>query len=463
MSGTTASLWGGRFQGELHPIFEQLNQSLPVDRRMALEDVQGSRAWARALGNAGVLTPTEVKTIQGALKEIASSIADGYSGIETSKAEDVHTFVEEALVRRIGPLGKKLHTGRSRNDQVATDLRLYLREQSRGLVEAVVELQRALVELAEKHWDSAIPGYTHLQRAQPVTFGHQCLAYVQMLERDRGRVEDAARRMDVCPLGSGALAGAPFPLDREAIAKDLGFAAATRNSLDAVSDRDHVIELVFACTTTMLHLSRLAEDWIFQASQEASVLRFGDSVSTGSSLMPQKRNPDALELLRGKVGRVHGDLTALITATKGLPLAYNKDLQEDKEALFDALDTTITCLQVASLCARDVRVNEQRARAANSEGFLDATDLADLLVERGVPFRDAHDRVGAAVERALADSCTLPELSVEARAELLPELEGVDLFDALSIDHILARRDVLGGTAPPQVRAEIGRWKAALK
>ena len=459
---TTAALWGGRFQGRLHPIFEGLNQSLPFDRRMALEDVRGSVAWAKAIGAAGVLASEEVTSILAALGEIHDLIAGGGSGIEISDAEDVHSFVEAELVGRVGDLGKKLHTGRSRNDQVATDLKLHLRSWAERLDAAAADLQRALVELAAAHADTAIPGYTHLQRAQPVTFGHQCLAYAHMLQRDRGRIADAAKRMDVCPLGSGALAGAPFALDREALATDLGFAAATRNSLDGVSDRDHALEFVFACTTTMLHLSRLAEDWIFQASQEAGVLRFGDTVSTGSSLMPQKRNPDALELLRGKVGRVHGDLSALITVTKGLPLAYNKDLQEDKEALFDALDTTVTCLEVAALCARDVEVDVDRARAANGEGFLDATDLADLLCERGVPFRDAHERVGATVERAVADGVTLIELSGAARAELLPELDGVDLAAALSVDRILARRDVLGGTAPDQVRAEVAWWQDRL-
>lgn len=458
----TAALWGGRFQGQLHPIFEGLNQSLPFDRRMALEDVRGSVAWAKAIGAAGVLTAEEVTSIVAALGEIHDLIAGGTSGIETSDAEDVHSFVEAELVKRVGDLGKKLHTGRSRNDQVATDLKLHLRSWAGRLDAAAADLQRALVELAAEHVDTAIPGYTHLQRAQPVTFGHQCLAYAHMLQRDRGRVADAAKRMDACPLGSGALAGAPFALDREALAADLGFSAATRNSLDGVSDRDHALEFVFACTTTMLHLSRLAEDWIFQASQEAGVLRFGDTVSTGSSLMPQKRNPDALELLRGKVGRVHGDLSALVTVTKGLPLAYNKDLQEDKEALFDALDTTVTCLEVAALCARDVEVDVDRARAANAEGFLDATDLADLLCERGVPFRDAHERVGATVERAVADGVTLAGLSDAARTELLPELEGVDLAAALSVDRILSRRDVLGGTAPDQVRAEVAWWQERL-
>lgn len=461
-SAAPASLWGGRFQGGLHPVFEGLNQSLPFDRRMIHEDLQGSAAWAKALGRAGVLEPMEVVEIETALFEIGEAVLSGETDLETSKAEDVHSFVEGELVGRIGPLGKKLHTGRSRNDQVATDLKLHLRGVIGNLVSGIAVLQASLVDLADKYADAALPGFTHLQRAQPITFGHQCLAYVEMLSRDAARLESLSERMDTCPLGSGALAGTAFAVGREAIAESLGFAGPTRNSLDAVSDRDHALELAFACTCTMLHLSRLAEDWIFLGSQEAGLLTFGDTVSTGSSLMPQKRNPDALELLRGKVGRVHGSLTALITVTKGLPLAYNKDLQEDKEALFDAVDTTAICLQVAALVAQDVTLDVERAASANSAGFLDATDLADLLCERGLPFRDAHDRVGEAVGAAIEAGTTLAGLPDSARKAILPELDGVDLEDALNVKKILDRRDVIGGTAPSRVREEVGLWKKRL-
>lgn len=456
-------LWGGRFQGALHPIFEELNRSLPFDRRFVFDDLAGSVAWARGLAGAGVLTDGERDELVVTLETIAAELAEDDSPLEVSRAEDVHSFVEEELVRRVGDLGKKLHTGRSRNDQVATDLKLHLRAAIEKIQGGIRGAQAALVELADEFHDAPLPGYTHLQRAQPVTFGHQCLAYVEMLARDADRLADASARMATCPLGSAALAGTAYPVDREALASELGFSAgATRNSLDAVSDRDHVLEVIFACTTTMLHLSRMAEDWIFLASQEAAVLTFGDTVSTGSSLMPQKRNPDALELLRGKVGRVHGALTTLITTTKGLPLAYDKDLQEDKEALFEALDTTGTCLQVAALVAQDLVFDRDRARAACGVGYLDATDLADLLVKRGVPFREAHDRVGAAVNAAIEEGVPLELLSDDARVATIPELAGVALRDELGTDALLSRRDVIGGTAAARVAAEVERWKGLL-
>ena len=456
-------LWGGRFQGALHPIFEELNRSLPFDRRFVFDDLAGSVAWARGLAGAGVLTGAERDELVATLEAIAAELKEDDSPLDASRAEDVHSFVEEELVRRVGDLGKKLHTGRSRNDQVATDLKLHLRAAIEDVRAGIHGAQAALVELAGEFHDAPLPGYTHLQRAQPVTFGHQCLAYVEMLARDADRLADASSRMDTCPLGSAALAGTAYPVDREALASELGFGSgATRNSLDAVSDRDHVLEVIFACTTTMLHLSRMAEDWIFLASQEAAVLTFGDTVSTGSSLMPQKRNPDALELLRGKVGRVHGALTTLITTTKGLPLAYDKDLQEDKEALFEALDTTGTCLKVAALVAQDLVFDREQARAACGVGYLDATDLADLLVKRGVPFREAHDRVGAAVNAAIEEGVPLERLSSDARAATMPELDGVDLAGELGTDALLARRDVIGGTAAARVAAEVDRWKGIL-
>lgn len=458
-----AALWGGRFAGGLHPVFEALNRSLPFDRRMVLEDLRGSRAWAEALRMAGVLTDAEAGEIRRGLEAVDAEVRGSEASLDESTAEDVHSFVEERLIARIGDLGKKLHTGRSRNDQVATDLRLYLRRAVREVIDAAREAQSALIELASRHAGSPLPGYTHLQRAQPITFGHQCLAYVEMLGRDKERLESAAVRFEQCPLGSGALSGVPYPIDREALAASLGFErGVTRNSLDAVGSRDHVLEVVFACLGAMLTLSRLAEDWIFLATQESGVLTFGDTVSTGSSLMPQKRNPDALELMRGKVGRVHGALTTLVTMTKGLPLAYDKDLQEDKEALFEALDTTGTCLRVAALVARDVVFDEQTARAHCTGGFLDATDLADLLVQRGVPFREAHDRIGAVVNAAVEAGTGLVDLPGDARATLLPELDGVDLADALSVDAMLARRASTGGTAPLRVLAEARAWKRDL-
>ena len=454
-------MWGGRFEGGLDPAFEAFNRSLGFDQRLLEADLVGSAAWARALGDAGVLGAEEVASLEGALEELGAELSADPSPLAASDAEDIHGFVEVALQAKVGDLARKLHTGRSRNDQVATDLKLWLRGKLGELDGAAKGLCAALVELAERTADLALPGYTHLQRAQPVTAGHHALAYAEMLARDSGRVADAAGRMDTCPLGSAALAGAAWPIDRIALALDLGFAAPTDNSLDAVSDRDHALEVIFACSLLMTHLSRLAEDWIFLASQEAGMLTLGDDVSTGSSLMPQKKNPDALELVRGKCGRVLGDLTGLMATCKALPLAYDKDLQEDKEALFDAIDTTLACVRVTTTVVGGASYDRDACRAACAKGFLDATDLADLLVQAGVPFRDAHERVGLCVRAALEQGCELSELTADKRAELLPEIE-VDLAEALSVEAVLARRDVVGGTAPEQVAAQVAAWKERL-
>jgi len=459
---STPKMWGGRFAGRLDPTFERFQASLAVDRALVSDDLAGSAAWARALGAAGVLAEGEVGRLVAALAELASELAADSAPLASSSAEDVHGFVEAALAAKVGDLARKLHTGRSRNDQVATDLKLWLRRRLQGVGAALLELQRALVALAERTAELALPGFTHLQRAQPVTAGHHALAYVEMLARDGERFADVARRLERCPLGSGALAGTAWRIEREALARDLGFSAATRNSLDAVSDRDHVLEALFAASVTLVHLSRLAEDWIFFASQEAGYLTLGDEVSTGSSLMPQKKNPDVLELVRGKAGRVIGALTGALVLVKGLPLAYDRDLQEDKQALFDALDTLESCLAVTAIAVRTARYDEARCAAACRRGFLDATDLADLLVAAGVPFRDAHERVGRAVRAALEDGCELTGLSPARRAELLPELRE-RWEDELSVAAILARRDVVGGTAPARVRAEVQRWKERLE
>ncbi len=461
MTGATHQLWGGRFAGGLAPAFEAFNCSLGFDRALLQQDITGSTAWARALGGAGVLEPAEVAELEAALGELAEEFAVDPSSLDSSDAEDVHGFVESALQRKVGPLARKLHTGRSRNDQVATDLRLFMKKRVSDLLEAQHGLAAALVDLAERSADLPLPGYTHLQRAQPVTVGHQCLAYAEMLGRDASRLVDARARFDESPLGSGALAGTAWPVDREALSHDLGFARATANSLDAVSSRDHVAELAFACSQSLVHLSRLAEDWIFHATQEAGFLTIGDSVCTGSSLMPQKKNPDALELIRGKCARVIGDLQSLLVMQKGLPLAYDKDLQEDKEALFDALDTTEACLRVTTLVVQAASYDEERCLAACQSGHLDATDLADLLVSAGIPFRDAHERVGAAVREALERGCTLPELPADRQAELWPELR-VDLTEALATHALLARRDVLGGTAPTRVRQAAAMFQQRL-
>ncbi|MDA0373843.1 MAG: argininosuccinate lyase [Planctomycetota bacterium] len=457
-----SKLWGGRFAGGLDPFFEAFNRSLPFDRRMVDEDLVGSAAWARALGRAGVLTAAEVKKLEKALATLRKRVAADPGLCERAADEDVHSFVERELGELVGTLAKKLHTGRSRNDQVATDLRLWMKRCVGDLDLAMAGLQRALVALAAKTSDLPVPGYTHLQRAQPVTAGHHALAYAEMLDRDRGRVADALRRMDRSPLGCGALAGTAFPVDRKALAEDLGFGGPTRNSLDTVSDRDHVAEVLFACSLTMVHLSRLAEDWIFLGTFESRLVRFADAVATGSSLMPQKKNPDALELIRGKCGRIAGHLQALLMTMKGLPLAYDKDLQEDKEGLFDALDQTTACVRVMTTVVETTEYDVERCRAAAATGYLNATDLADLLVLAGVPFRDAHERVGIAVRTAIEHGCELEDLPTDVLTDLMPEIPAASLRRELSVERVLARRKVFGGTAPSRVRAEVKAWQKRL-
>ena len=460
---TSAKLWGGRQTGALNPAFEAFNRSLPFDQRLVSMDIAGSVAWAKALGQAEVLKAAEVADLCSALEQLAEEVRGDPDLLNASDAEDVHAFVEEALIAKLGDLGKRLHTGRSRNDQVATDMRLYQRAAAKDISSRIQDLIAALVELAEREVDTVLPGYTHLQRAQPISAGHHALCYAEMLARDEGRLSDALARQDTCPLGSGALAGTAFDLDREALAKDLGFGAATANSLDAVASRDSQLELVFACSTAMLTLSRLAEDWIFFASQEAGFLKLSDEVTTGSSLMPQKKNPDALELLRGKASRVMGHWTTLASLQKGLPLAYNKDLQEDKEALFDAMDTTLACLEVAAVCVRGAKYDPQACEAACAGGHLDAMDLADLLVAKGVPFRDAHERIGILVRAADQAGVGLSQLPPALSQEHLSELASSNLTEELSLTRILERRCVLGGTAPSRVRAAIDTWKTRLK
>ena len=453
-------LWSGRLAGGLDAAFAKFNRSLPFDRRLLADDLRGSVAWARALGRAAVIAPDEAEALVAGLEQLGTELAADPSALHLSDAEDVHSFVEAALEERIGPLARKLHTGRSRNDQVATDIKLFLKRELAALDEALATLMRALVELAEREAGLPLPGYTHMQRAQPITAGHHALAYVEMLARDRSRVAAALERADTSPLGAGALAGTAFPIDRDELARDLGFAGGpARNSLDAVADRDHVLDAAFACCTVLVHLSRLAEDWIFFATSEAGFLALADEVSTGSSLMPQKKNPDALELVRGKAGRVIGSLQALLVTLKGLPLAYDKDMQEDKEPLFDALDTTRACLAVTARAVRGVRFDAERCRAAARRGHLAATDLADLLVRQGVAFRDAHERVGAAVREALERGLELQDL--DRLPALFPELDA-NLAEALAVESTLARRACVGGTAPERVRIEVERWKTKL-
>ena len=369
---------------------------------------------------------------------------------QDSTAEDVHSFIESKLVQLIGETGKKLHTGRSRNDQVATAFRLWLREEIAGLSQAVRELQKSLIEVAEKQKTAVLPGYTHLQRAQPVLWAHWCLAYYEMLARDRERLDEVWRRTNRLPLGAAALAGTSYEIDRESVARELGFEGVAANSLDAVSDRDFAVEFVGACSLVMVHLSRFAEDLILYASSEFQFVELSDAVSTGSSLMPQKKNPDALELVRGKAGRIFGHHIGLLTTMKGLPLAYNKDMQEDKEAVFDTVDTVKICLQIASIVLKNMRVNEAKTRAAATKGYLNATELADYLVLKGVPFRTAHDAVGRVVLHAIAQNKELGELELKDFQQFSGAIEK-DVFEALSLEQTLASKNQIGGTAPERV------------
>ena len=454
-------MWGGRFQGSLDPMFAEFQKSLPVDHVLAFSDLETNVAWSEALATVGIFTPKELRTVRAAIDDLAEHWTK--HGVPADDpAEDVHSLVERELVARCGELGKRIHTGRSRNDQVATDLRLHLRERIAGCLDGLLAVCNALVAKAAAHAADPMPGYTHLQRAQPITIGHHALAHVEALGRDRERFLEAYRRMDCCPLGSGALAGTALPVDREAIAEQLDFhGGPTHNSLDATAARDHLCELAFVCAMTCTHLSRLAEDYVFFAAQETRFLRFGDAVSTGSSLMPQKRNPDAMELVRGKSGRAQGALMALLTTVKGLPMAYNRDLQTDKETLLPAMRETEACLRVAALAVEHATFDVARCAAEAGRGYQNATDLADLLVEAGVPFRDAHGTVGRAVNRAVELGVELQDLPAAEQRRLLPQLT-IDLQAALAVPAVLARRATIGGTAPERVQTEVARWQAML-
>ena len=431
-------LWGGRFEGKIDPGFAEFNNSYRFDRRLFAADVTASIAYCRALEDARVITAVEGTQIREALDTILKSGAD-----EVHSAEDVHSFVEARLIELIGDTGRKLHTGRSRNDQVATDFRLWLRGSIDELNETIRETQSSLLDFAEANREIVIPGYTHLQRAQPVLLAHWCLAYFEMLARDRERLADVRRRVNVMPLGSAALAGTSFPIDREALARALGFEGVSRNSLDAVSDRDFAVEFLSASSLIMVHLSRLAEDIILYASTEFGFFELGDAIATGSSLMPQKKNPDSMELVRGKAGRVFGDLMALLATLKGLPLAYNKDMQEDKEAVFDAFDTTSASLRVTATVLRNLGINKERAAAAASSGYMNATELADYLVRKGMPFRDAHELVGKIVMRAIESGKELEQMDLSQFSALIEE----DVYEALSLERTLGAKNQIGGTA----------------
>jgi len=455
-----SKLWGGRFKGKLDARIDALNRSYPFDCRLAQQDIAGSVAWARALRRAEILKPKELKSIEKGLRAIAKEFSEGRFEEQPSD-EDIHTAVERRLTELAGDVGKRLHTGRSRNDQVATDFLLWIKEAIDEARAGGRAMQCALVAAAQRANDIVIPAYTHLQRAQPVLFAHHLLAYVEMLERDYARLGDARRRADVLPLGCGASNGTSVPVDRLALAKDLGFAGVARNSMDAVGSRDAALEFIGAASIAMTHLSRLGEEVVLWASAEFGFVQLGDQVSTGSSLLPQKRNPDGAELARGKAGRVLGDYVTLATALKGIPLAYNKDLQEDKEAVFDAFDTLVGTYAAMAATVAGLQFRADRCAGALARGHLLAVDIADYLVAKGVPFRTAHGVVGQLVRAAEERDCDVSTLDLAAMQAIAPEIEA-DVHRYLTVNASIKRRAAIGGTAPKRVKAELKRWTKRL-
>lgn len=454
------ALWAGRFSKEIDAGVNAFNSSISFDARMYRQDIEGSIAHATMLGDCGIIPKEDsIQIIQG-LKEILADLDSGKLEFDPN-AEDIHMFVEAELTKRYGDVGKRLHTSRSRNDQVALDLRLYLRTEIAEIRALVRKLCKTLVNVAEQHTETVMPGYTHLQRAQPVTFAHHLLAYVQMLLRDLGRLDDTEKRMNVCPLGSGALAGTTYHINREQTAELLGFDAPMANSLDGVSDRDYCIELANAISLIMMHLSRFSEEVILWCSWEFKFIELDDAFATGSSIMPQKKNPDVAELIRGKTGRVYGDLTGLLTTLKGLPLAYNKDMQEDKEALFDARDTLVKSLVVFNAMLAACTFNTENMARGAAGGFTNATDAADYLVKKGMPFRDAHAVIGHLVLHCVKENKAILDLSLD-ELKTFSELFEADVYEACSMHACVELRDVPGGPAPNRVEASIKAGQAWL-
>ena len=450
-------LWGGRFKEQTDKLVEEFTESVSYDKRLAPYDIAGSTAHVKMLAKQGILTEEEADKIVEGLNKVLQEIESGR--FEWKKElEDVHMNVEKRLTEIVGPVGGKLHTGRSRNDQVATDVRLFVRKEIEEILELLKALRRAFVKQAEENLDAVMPGYTHLQIAQPVLYAHHMLAYYQMFKRDEERFRDTLKRVNVSPLGSAALAGTSYPLDREYAAQLLGFDSVSRNSMDAVSDRDFVAETIFNCAMVMMHLSRLSEELILWSTEEFGFVELPDAFCTGSSIMPQKKNPDVSELTRGKTGRVYGDLMAILTILKGLPLTYNRDLQEDKEPLFDAIDTVKMALKVNALVVEGMKPKKERMREQARKGFSLATDLADYLAKKGLPFREAHRVVGQLVAYCLDQGKTLEDLSIEEFRKFSPLFEE-DVLSLMSVEGSVNSRNVLGGTAREQVVKEIERIK----
>jgi len=448
-----AKMWAGRSEKETAPIADDFNTSIHFDCRMYRQDIMGSMAHAAMLGHCGILTPTEAAALQDGLAGILSDLDEGTLTIDPA-AEDIHMFVEQTLTERLGDVGKKLHTARSRNDQVALDLRLYLLDEVREIRTLTLGLLAAITDQAERYKATVMPGYTHLQRAQPITFGHHLMAYAMMLRRDIGRLDDAAARMNVSPIGCCALAGTSFPIDRVWEASQLGFPAVTSNSIDGVSDRDFCVEFLCACAVLMMHLSRLSEEIVLWSSWEFHFIELDDAYTTGSSIMPQKKNPDMAELCRGKTGRVYGDLIALLTTLKGLPLAYNKDMQEDKVAVFDCVDTVKMCLRVFTPMIAAMKACTCDMYRAAQRGFLNATDLADYLTKKGLPFRAAYKIAGQLVAYCIEHTAVLEELPL-ALLRQYSERFDEDVYAAIALTNCVTGRTSLGGTCVASVEAQI--------
>ena len=448
-----AQLWGGRFTGSINELAWNFNASITFDKRFLEVDVRGSKAHAAMLAKQGIITEEEKEKIHSGLDSILEDVRAGKLEI-TEKYEDIHSFLEANLIERIGDAGKKVHTGRSRNDQVALDMRLYARDEIVRAQELLKEMLKALLEIMENNFDTYMPGFTHLQKAQPVTLAHHVGAYFEMFKRDLLRTKDIYERMNYCPLGAGALAGTTYPLDREYTAQLLDFYGPTLNSMDSVSDRDYLIEFMAALSTVMMHLSRFSEEIIIWNSNEYRFVEIDDAYSTGSSIMPQKKNPDIAELVRGKTGRVYGDLMSLLTTMKGIPLAYNKDMQEDKEAFFDAADNTLNCLTLFTDMLKTIKFNKDNMAKSAMMGFTNATDAADYLVNKGMPFRDAHSVIGRLVLYCIDKKCAIDDLKLEELKDF-SELFESDIFDAISLETCVNKRLTIGAPSPEAMKAVI--------
>lgn len=457
-----AQLWGGRFTKETDERVYDFNASIGFDKRLIFQDIEGSIAHVTMLEKQGILSDTEKTSITEGLKGILADVSEGRLGIDEKKYEDIHSFVEANLIERIGDAGKKLHTGRSRNDQVALDMRLYTRLQVTETDELLKELLEVILATMEENTETYMPGFTHLQKAQPVTLAHHYGAYFEMFKRDRQRMSDIYRRMNYCPLGAGALAGTTYPLDRDYSAQLMGFYGPTLNSMDSVADRDYLIEYLSALATIMMHLSRFSEEIIIWNSNEYQFVELDDAYSTGSSIMPQKKNPDIAELVRGKTGRVYGDLVSLLTTMKGIPLAYNKDMQEDKEAAFDAMDTVKDCLVLFTGMLRTMKFKKERMAASAMKGFTNATDAADYLVGKGVPFRDAHSIIGRLVLYCIEKNTSIDALSLEELKDISDKFEE-DIYDAVSLKTCVEKRLTVGAPGPEAMKQVIKQHKIYLE